>query len=425
MNIAGEIKKLNKKSKRLSNNLQRHRIIYENFYDRETISLSSGERISMQKFLEYDFAKDIIEEIQQYKKIIGNRQKPFLIYFSCYPPLHKNYVLPNHEEKQIDVFFAEILIKYNNGKTLFEYTDQYIDIPLMKEFQRIAEYNGVYLTCYCCEKGLDKIFKKNYSHLDFKYLDLYLYKSIMYVNNELIPNLDVERLDKKFISLNRRYECHRNIIAAFLYRRDSIISWYFLGSWDSLKNNLWFEIDNWKYTHPCLYGKISKGHQHLNNNVPVIVDEDETAMDLQGNEMDFTLNPFSHVVPFLEDISIMEKFSQAFCSVVNLSRFADIGSYIDEKAIMPMLCKRPFILVGKAGSLELLKSYGFLTFSDFWDESYDEIQNHEKRLIRILELIDYIDSMSKNNLKEMLKEMSFILDHNQEQITKIRNNIFG
>jgi len=425
MNIVGEIKKLNKKSKYLSNNLQRHRIIYENFYGKETIALSSGERISIQKFVKYDFAKDIIQEIKHYKKVIGQRQKPFLIYFSCYPPLHKNYYLPENQEKHIDVFFSEIIIKYSNGKTLFEYTGQYIDIPLMKEFQRIAEYNSVSLRCYCCEKDLEKIFTKQYPNLYFKYFDLYLLKSIRYINNELLPNLDVERLDKKFISLNRRYECHRNIIAAFLYRGDSIISWYFLGSWDNLKNNLWFEIDHWKYTHPGLYKKISKGYQHLNNKVPVIVDEDETAMNLQGNEMDFTLNPFSRVTPFLEDISIMEKFSQAFCAVVNLSRFADIGSYIDEKAIMPMLCKRPFIIVGKAGSLALLKSYGFLTFSDFWDESYDEIENHEKRLTKILELIEYLDRMSKKDIKNTLKEMAFILEHNQKQVTTIRNKYFG
>jgi hypothetical protein len=68
--------------------------------------------------------------------------------------------------------------------------------------------------------------------------------------------------------------------------------------------------------------------------------------------------------------------------------------------------------VGLPYTLKLLKQVGFKTFSDFWDESYDQEMNNEHRLLKILNLIDYIDTFTLSELTELKKQMVPVLEHN-------------
>ena len=47
-------------------------------------------------------------------------------------------------------------------------------------------------------------------------------------------------------------------------------------------------------------------------------------------------------------------------------------NHLTEKTFKPIVMQQPFIIQSCKGSLEYLRRYGFKTFADFWDESYDE-----------------------------------------------------
>jgi hypothetical protein len=81
-----------------------------------------------------------------------------------------------------------------------------------------------------------------------------------------------------------------------------------------------------------------------------------------------------------------------------------------------MWYKKPFVLGAPPYTLKLLKEHGFKTFSDFWDESYDSITVHEERLLKIFEVIDFINSKSIEELQEMYIQMKPILEHNYNLI---------
>jgi hypothetical protein len=66
-----------------------------------------------------------------------------------------------------------------------------------------------------------------------------------------------------------------------------------------------------------------------------------------------------------------------------------------------------------------MQSYGIQTFDEFWDESYDQEENHESRLIKIFRIIDYINSFSIDELKELYIKMLPILEHNYRIIQNI------
>ena len=78
----------------------------------------------------------------------------------------------------------------------------------------------------------------------------------------------------------------------------------------------------------------------------------------------------------------------------------------------------PFIIVGSPGTLKELKSYGFKTFSDFWDESYDEIENPNDRMIAIFKLCKSLINTNHNEWKVMFDKLIPILKHNRNLLTK-------
>ena len=54
--------------------------------------------------------------------------------------------------------------------------------------------------------------------------------------------------------------------------------------------------------------------------------------------------------------------------------------FFSEKMFKPMRYMQPFILLGEPYSLAKLKDLGYKTFSDYWDDSYDEILDDDLRL---------------------------------------------
>ena len=92
--------------------------------------------------------------------------------------------------------------------------------------------------------------------------------------------------------------------------------------------------------------------------------------------------------------------------------------FLTEKITRPMLNLHPQIIYGASGTLEHLKSIGFKTFSNYWDEGYDTL-NGDRKLSAIMDLITDLGSRSLQELHEMYWDMMPILKHNQEVLLDI------
>ena len=86
--------------------------------------------------------------------------------------------------------------------------------------------------------------------------------------------------------------------------------------------------------------------------------------------------------------------------------------HLTEKIFKPIVLKQPFVLLNGAGGLEYLRSYGFKTFSDFWSEEYDTIDNLDQRLQSAADVVNYVGSCSLKELEQMRNKMKPILEHN-------------
>ena len=95
--------------------------------------------------------------------------------------------------------------------------------------------------------------------------------------------------------------------------------------------------------------------------------------------------------------------------------------YISEKTLRPLACKRMLIILGAPGTLKLLKSKGFVTFDDFINESYDDIQDPPARFKAVEKEIKKICDTPLEDIKDYMKNNSEKFEHNFSVLVNLQN----
>ena len=81
--------------------------------------------------------------------------------------------------------------------------------------------------------------------------------------------------------------------------------------------------------------------------------------------------------------------------------------------------KRPFLTNGsKPGKLEAIRDAGYMTFSDYFDESYDTEIESDKRAEKIVQLLTYFKTV---DTEQLLIDMQPVLDHNFKHFFRSKN----
>jgi hypothetical protein len=106
-------------------------------------------------------------------------------------------------------------------------------------------------------------------------------------------------------------------------------------------------------------------------------------------------------------------FNDSFLWIASETKKTHEGVYITEKTWKAIAYGSPFCINGDNGSLEYLKSMGFKTFSDYWDESYDE-DNDIGKIKKITTIVKNICDKSLDDLNQLYDSMLPILKHNQQ-----------
>lgn len=108
-----------------------------------------------------------------------------------------------------------------------------------------------------------------------------------------------------------------------------------------------------------------------------------------------------------------ELFLDSCINLVTETTFTKNELFLSEKILKPILSYQPFIVFGPQGYLKELRKYGFKTFSDFWDESYDDIENSVDRMKALLSLVKALNNKSIEELNDIYKSTIDICVHNR------------
>lgn len=111
-----------------------------------------------------------------------------------------------------------------------------------------------------------------------------------------------------------------------------------------------------------------------------------------------------------------EPYLNTYFSLITETLFYEHGHYISEKSFKGIAHLHPFVILGKPGIINQLQKWGFKTFSEFWDESYDTIQNNSERIIKVYEVVKSLVEKTNEEWDELYEKLYPILEYNRNHL---------
>ena len=109
---------------------------------------------------------------------------------------------------------------------------------------------------------------------------------------------------------------------------------------------------------------------------------------------------------------IPRQIDDSFWHIVSETVFYYNKLHLTEKIFKPIVSKQPFMLIGAAGNLEYLKSYGFRTFSSIIDESYDRKVIPDTRIEMVVGQLKWYCDLSAKDKLDVMREIEPIVEYN-------------
>jgi len=280
------------------------------------------------------------------------------------------------------------------------------DIPLRKVILQTGNANGEkYYKEYCFKKQIDR--GMNICCLEyFEWLVSRLMVEHRKLKRNVLPkNIDYTKIEKTFLCLNRVHRWHR-VNLFLLWNQYGLIddSYYTMNDTSNFPVGEGYDNDIWRtIVDAKLINKLELTEEDIDKiqaTLPLKIDEFIEASEMAGL--------YSAVDPY---------YQTSLISIVTETNFENNDIFNTEKIFKPMVHRHPFILVGPYKTLEHLKDMGYKTFSDFWDESYDDIEDPFERLLKIVEICKDIQSWDDIKKKKFFYKSMIITNHNYTLLT--------
>lgn len=348
------------------------------------------------------------------------------IFFGCGPipdlALHIHKVRPS----RVHIFLYEPFSHSVEGKYTAGYYSEYpystqpslIKVDELDSIVRYAKNNKLKPEQVIVHTGHYKV-QDFYGHYDDVTLltdDLFVKSYPLFYNTYFNPN---QFFRYTFLCQTWRYTKHRHIVTAYLSHLNTKYNWFYHCDKETLKDNIYFDWEEWKNLDLLKFHHVKEGIERLNNQAPVCLDidvDDVTYVTKENNSFYPKSTTYKNKQTPAQDCtplrSFEDIFSDVFCVVVCETRFAEHTANFSEKVYQAMQMKRPFIVVGPPLVLEYIRSLGFKTFADFWDESYDLETDHSLRLLKLFDLFNKINSLTNEEQQKMYADMFQTLYHN-------------
>jgi hypothetical protein len=122
----------------------------------------------------------------------------------------------------------------------------------------------------------------------------------------------------------------------------------------------------------------------------------------------------------------IDNIEDSYFSIISESGFQAINNknvenffyslLVSEKTYKPLYYMHPFIVFGCPGTLKYLRSIGFKTFPEFFDESYDDIYDDKKRFNFNINEIEKVCKKELTEIHELYQSVIPKLIYNREKL---------
>jgi len=112
-------------------------------------------------------------------------------------------------------------------------------------------------------------------------------------------------------------------------------------------------------------------------------------------------------------LTVEEHYHNSYCNIIFETLFDADGSggaFLTEKTFKPIKHGQAFVVVGCAGSLQVLRDLGYRVFDSVIDTSYDLIEDNTQRWIAVRGVIE---SIKHGNLDRFRQQCAADVEHNR------------
>ena len=353
-----------------------------------------------------------------------------------------DFIYNNDEEKIRKVLPKNIIEDINQGK-----------LKLLFGTDSEWEYDGFWMEVfkYVKEVGIkkDKInlmtsnFKTSlteYNTHSFKFssisdirFDLGLFWKDMYgdffpYTDDFLNQLITHDKSKKFICMNAHYNEHRHYVVYKLLEKKLFDLGHVSFTLGQGANYVEHSKDRMimEWNRMIESGDFEIGNYDLSINMldklPFFIKEFglENPKDFWKEEMKIKNPILKEITPsirpwMIRDIDLIK--DTYFCLGVETQVNSDEGNFgnFSEKVMIGWITQ-PTIIVGTAGIISHLKGLGFESYSEMFDESYDDILDTDRRLTKVMNEVERICKLNEDDLKSIYKDLLPKVVHNQQKI---------
>lgn len=115
-----------------------------------------------------------------------------------------------------------------------------------------------------------------------------------------------------------------------------------------------------------------------------------------------------------------QAYVDTYFSLVTETVFDYPYSFRTEKIWKPIAMCQPWIVVANQGYYRDLQHLGFRTFGHVIDESFDQIENNQDRLERI---VTVVEDLCQQDLAKFLEECYTVCKYNQQHLAEMRQQV--
>lgn len=242
------------------------------------------------------------------------------------------------------------------------------------------------------------------------------------------------KIQKKFLSLNKRVTMHRQLLyRAFLAQGLMEQSWFsylgqstYLGPLEDLDTDNWIDkcINEWliESEDSHLWPEAASWPRPAKPWI-YISESDETFIKTDWNQW----NDQEGFGSDREEPSWFPDthyYRHSFCSVVTETDPISWRINISEKSIRELAYGHPFILIGCRHSVKLLRNLGFDMFDDIIDHGYDDIENDILRFKAAWDSVLKINRYSLDDLQTINCNLTSRRQKNIEHLAQMYDQKF-
>ena len=288
---------------------------------------------------------------------------------------------------------ALVRVKENALKILFFYHEADNPYKIKKHLDTLAEKYGIAdQQIYFISGNTDADKLPNFYYF---FDDEILFQSS--IDKELRINFHKQKRSKKFTALVRIHKLWRAIFMSELWKADVYSQGYF--SYNQITQDI---KDTAITSQPFQREYCEEKYKNIQNFL--------AAGPFRADDLsDIDHNSFETVVE--------NHYADSYFNIVIETHFrleSGHGTTLTEKILKPLCHNQFFVVVGPPHTLKELRKFGYKTFSRLIDESYDDIEDDQKRMNAVINLCIDLASMPPNELHDLYINLQPEITHNSK-----------